>query len=91
MPLFVALLGFYLADIRHFQLIPELIGRTIEKAAASIYPIQSCYVFKAKVVKVPRSIGLEHLMQSHGGGDMAEDSGVSVKKDFQEPTIQESV
>jgi len=33
------------------KFVPEAIGREIEKAARSIYPLQNVYVHKAKILK----------------------------------------
>jgi small subunit ribosomal protein S3Ae len=37
------------------KLVPEVIGREIEKACQGIYPLQNCYVRKAKLLKAPVS------------------------------------
>jgi small subunit ribosomal protein S3Ae len=36
------------------KFVPEAIGREIEKAARSIYPLQNVYVRKAKILKAPK-------------------------------------
>jgi small subunit ribosomal protein S3Ae len=36
------------------KLVPEVIGREIEKAAQGIYPLQNVYVRKVKILKAPR-------------------------------------
>ena len=35
------------------KLIPEVIGREVEKSCSSIYPLQSVYVRKVKILKAP--------------------------------------
>ena len=36
------------------KFIPELIGREIEKATSSIYPLQNVFIRKAKILKAPK-------------------------------------
>eukprot|EP00310_Coccolithus_braarudii_P003731 CAMPEP_0183360396 /NCGR_PEP_ID=MMETSP0164_2-20130417/55073_1 /TAXON_ID=221442 /ORGANISM="Coccolithus pelagicus ssp braarudi, Strain PLY182g" /LENGTH=267 /DNA_ID=CAMNT_0025534751 /DNA_START=59 /DNA_END=862 /DNA_ORIENTATION=+ len=50
------------------KLIPETIGREIEKATQGIYPLQNCYVRKVKVLRAPKP-DLQKLMEAHGGAD----------------------
>jgi small subunit ribosomal protein S3Ae len=47
------------------KFVPEAIGREIEKAARGIYPIQSVYIRKAKIVKAPK-FDINKLMEMHG-------------------------
>ena len=47
------------------KFIPEAIGREIEKAARSIYPLQNVYVRKAKILKAPK-FDVSKLMEIHG-------------------------
>lgn len=47
------------------KFVPEAIGREIEKAARSIYPLQNVYVHKAKLLKAPK-IDLAKLLELHG-------------------------
>lgn len=36
------------------KFIPESIGREIEKATSSIYPLQNVYIRKVKILKAPK-------------------------------------
>lgn len=47
------------------KFVPEAIGREIEKAARSIYPLQNVYVHKAKILKAPK-FDVSKLMELHG-------------------------
>jgi small subunit ribosomal protein S3Ae len=47
------------------KFIPEAIGREIEKAARSIYPLQNVYVRKAKILKAPK-FDVSKLLEIHG-------------------------
>lgn len=47
------------------KFIPEAIGREIEKASRSIYPLQNVYVRKAKILKAPK-FDVNKLMELHG-------------------------
>ena len=47
------------------KFVPEAIGREIEKAARSIYPLQNVYVRKAKILKSPK-FDVSKLLELHG-------------------------
>jgi small subunit ribosomal protein S3Ae len=47
------------------KFVPEAIGREIEKATRSIYPLQNVYIHKAKIVKAPK-LDLNKLLELHG-------------------------
>lgn len=47
------------------KFIPEAIGREIEKASRSIYPLQNVHVFKAKILKSPK-FDVSKLLELHG-------------------------
>lgn len=47
------------------KFVPEAIGREIEKAARSIYPLQNVYVHKAKILKAPK-FDVSKLLELHG-------------------------
>ena len=47
------------------KFVPEAIGREIEKASRSIYPLQNVYVRKAKILKAPK-FDVSKLMELHG-------------------------
>ena len=72
------------------KFVPEIIGKEIEKATQSIYPLQNVYVRKVKILKAPK-FDLGKLMELHGSA--SEDTGKSVvgAKDFKEPEILDSV
>lgn len=36
------------------KFIPEMIGREIEKATSSIYPLQNVFIRKVKILKAPK-------------------------------------
>jgi len=82
------------------KLIPEVIGREIEKSCHSIYPLQNVsipvdcvnvqvYVRKVKILKSPK-LDLQKLLELHG--EDAKETGASVPRgEFKEPEIQDSV
>jgi len=70
------------------KFIPEAIGREIEKAARSIYPLQNVYVRKAKILKAPK-FDVSKLLEIHG--ESTDETGTKVVKDFKEPEILASV
>jgi small subunit ribosomal protein S3Ae len=47
------------------KFVPEAIGREIEKASRSIYPLQNVYVRKAKILKAPK-FDVSKLLELHG-------------------------
>jgi len=70
------------------KFVPEAIGREIEKAARSIYPLQNVYVHKAKILKSPK-FDVSKLLELHG--ESTDETGTRVVKDFKEPEVLESV
>ncbi|KAF8271751.1 ribosomal protein S3Ae [Lactarius quietus] len=60
----------------------------IEKAARSIYPLQNVYVHKAKILKAPK-FDVSKLLELHG--EITDETGTRVAKDFKEPEVLESV
>jgi len=75
------------------KLIPDSIGRDIEKACQGIYPLHDVYIRKVKVLKKPK-FELGRLMELHGdsakGG--TDDSGQKIDRpDGYEPEVQASV
>ncbi|XP_010546607.1 PREDICTED: 40S ribosomal protein S3a-1-like [Tarenaya hassleriana] len=60
------------------KFIPEAIGREIEKATQSIYPLQNVFIRKVKILKAPK-FDLGKLMEVHGDYS-AEDVGVKVDR-----------
>ena len=47
------------------KFIPEAIGREIEKATRSIYPLQNVFIRKAKILKAPK-FDVSKLLELHG-------------------------
>lgn len=78
------------------KLIPDSIGKDIEKACQSIYPLHDVYVRKVKMLKKPK-FELGKLMELHGEGGGAgkpsgDEAGAKVERaDGYEPPVQESV
>ncbi|XP_053331402.1 40S ribosomal protein S3a-like [Spea bombifrons] len=78
------------------KLIPDSIGKDIEKACQSIYPLHDVYVRKVKMLKKPK-FELGKLMKLHGEGGGAgkpagDEAGAKVERaDGYEPPLQESV
>jgi len=70
------------------KFLPEAIGREIEKACRTIYPLQNVFIRKAKIVKAPK-FDVSKLMELHS--DAADETGTRVAKDFKEPEILETV
>merc|ERR1712216_320018 len=54
------------------KLIPEVIGKEIEKACHGIYPLQNVYMRKVKILRKPK-LDVVKLMELHG--DAKEDAG----------------
>ncbi|GKA18159.1 40S ribosomal protein S3a-like protein [Tanacetum coccineum] len=64
------------------KFIPESIGREIEKATSSIYPLQNVFIRKVKILKAPK-FDIGKLMEVHG--DYSEDAGVKIDRPADEP------
>lgn len=60
------------------KLIPELIGREIERATQTIYPLKDVFIRKVKMLRAPK-IDLNKLIELHGGGAM--DKGRKVDRE----------
>lgn len=71
------------------KLIPELIGREIEKSTQGIYPLQHVHIRKVKLLKAPK-FDLGALLGLHGESS-TDDAGKKVDRDFKEPAPLESV
>ncbi|WFD31925.1 ribosomal 40S subunit protein S1B [Malassezia sp. CBS 17886] len=76
-------------DLREFvaKLIPEVMGREIEKSTQGIYPLKDVYIRKVKVLKRPK-YDVSKLFELHGGAAIvgAEDTGSKIKGgEFKEP------
>lgn len=75
------------------KLIPDSIGKDIEKSSQSIYPLHDVYIRKVKVLKKPK-FDISKLMEMHGeasskSGGTTDETGTKVEG-F-EPPVQESV
>jgi len=70
------------------KFIPEAIGREIEKASRSIFPLQNVYVRKAKILKSPK-LDPSKFLDLHG--ETTDETGTRVAKEFKEPEILEAV
>jgi len=59
----------------------ETIGKAVESACQSIYPLQNVYVRKVKVLRAPK-VDMATLLAAHGGSDAiaASDKGVRVAR-----------
>nr|GMD71425.1 40S ribosomal protein S3a-like [Ipomoea batatas] len=67
------------------KFIPESIGREIEKATSSIYPLQNVFIRKVKILKAPK-FDLGKLMEVHG--DYTEDVGTKLDRPADEPIAE---
>ncbi|CAG2224021.1 RP-S3Ae [Mytilus edulis] len=77
------------------KLIPDSIGKDIEKACQGIYPLHDVYVRKVKVLKKPK-FDLGKLMELHGEGSASKtvitESGETVERpEGYEPPVLQSV
>ncbi|KAJ3124444.1 ribosomal 40S subunit protein S1B [Nowakowskiella sp. JEL0407] len=73
------------------KLIPEAMGKDIEKACQGIYPLHNVNIRKVKILKAPK-FDLGKLLELHG--DASEDTGARVvpgAADFVEPPVLDSV
>jgi len=66
------------------KLIPEIVGKEIQKSCSSIFPLQNCYIRKVKIMKAPK-FDIIKLMELHG--DSGEDVGAKV--DRIDPAVEE--
>ncbi|KAG9295965.1 hypothetical protein G9A89_011817 [Geosiphon pyriformis] len=72
------------------KLVPEVIGREIEKACQGIYPLQSVFIRKVKILKSPK-FDVQKLLELHSD---SLDTGAKVggaRGEFKEPVILEKV
>jgi small subunit ribosomal protein S3Ae len=69
------------------KLIPEVIGREIEKATQGIYPLQNVHVRKVKLLKAPK-FDLGALLGLHGESSQ-DDSGQKVEREFKETVLDQ--
>ena len=66
------------------KLLPEVMGKEIEKSCHGIFPIKDCYIRKVKVLKKPK-FDLVKLMELHN--ETGEDVGQKVKPIVEERTL----
>merc|ERR1719150_3388241 len=75
------------------KLIPDSIGKDIEKACQSIYPLHDVYIRKVKVLKKPK-FDIGKLMEMHGEGSSShtvDETGQKIERDAFEPPVMDSV
>merc|ERR1712154_585018 len=65
------------------DLITAPIGEDIEKQAASVFPIQECYIRKVKVLKKPK-FDVTALMEWHTDESTGADTGTAVSPEAEE-------
>jgi small subunit ribosomal protein S3Ae len=65
------------------KLIPEVIGREIEKATQGIYPLQNVFIRKVKMLRKPK-VDLSKLLELHGGADAVAEAGKKMARDEEE-------
>ncbi|KAF4634664.1 hypothetical protein G7Y89_g3441 [Cudoniella acicularis] len=70
------------------KLIPEVIGREIEKATQGIYPLQNVHIRKVKLLKAPK-FDLGALLNLHGESN-TDESGQKVEREFKEKVLDEA-
>jgi len=82
------------SDLREVvnKLIPDSIGKDIEKACSYIYPLQDVYIRKVKILKKPKfELGKLLEMHGEGGGATSAAGGKAEGGNDYEPPVQESV
>ena len=66
------------------KLIPEIMGREIEKATVGVYPLQNVYIRKVKTLKAPKT-DITRLLEAHGGVAIKEEEkGDKVEREDKE-------
>lgn len=75
-----------LNELVHRKLMPETIGREIDKATQGIYPLQNVMIRKVKMLKSPK-LDIGKLMEVHGGVEAVKDFGKEmVREETEEET-----
>ena len=59
------------------KLIPESIGKEIEKQTQAIFPLKDCLIRKVKILKKPK-FDITKLMELHGDG--GDDTGMEMMR-----------
>jgi len=62
------------------KLIPEMIGKEIEKATEGVYPLQNVLIRKVKMMRSPK-VDLNKLLELHGGADAASATTAGLAQD----------
>jgi len=65
------------------KLIPEVIGREIEKATQGIYPLQNVFIRKVKMLRKPKT-DLSKLLELHGGAEAVAEAGKRLAREEEE-------
>lgn len=68
------------------KLIPEVIGREIQKSTQGIYPLQNVHIRKVKLLKSPK-FDLGALLNLHGESSTNEE-GQKVEREFKEKVLE---
>jgi len=66
------------------KLIPESIGREIEKAAEGVYPLQNVLVRKVRMLRAPKT-DVAKLLELHAGADVAVQASQDLGKAVERP------
>jgi small subunit ribosomal protein S3Ae len=66
-------------------LIPEVIGREIEKATKNIFPLQNVHIRKVKLLKQPK-FDLGSLLALHG--EASEEKGKKVASGYKDEVLE---
>jgi small subunit ribosomal protein S3Ae len=69
------------------KLIPEVIGREIEKSTQFIFPLQNVHVRKVKLLKQPK-FDLGGLLALHGESGGSEETGKKVHREFKDVVLE---
>ncbi|EEY13896.1 40S ribosomal protein S1 [Verticillium alfalfae VaMs.102] len=69
------------------KLIPEVIGREIEKSTQGIYPPQNVHIRKVKLLKSPK-FDLGSLMALHGES-VTDEQGQKIEREFKERVLED--
>jgi len=67
------------------KFIPEVIGKEIEKACQGIYPLQSVFIRKVKILRAPK-FDITKLMEVHG--EYTEELGTKLDRPADEPAAE---
>ena len=69
------------------KLIPDSIGKEIEKVCSAVFPMQNTFVRKVKILKAPK-LDITKLMEVHGDYS-AEDVGAKLERPAEETAAKE--